>query len=294
MKKIKEYFIPNQFSKYSDIFFKRILFRTSFATVLLSSILLVFFMWKSINNRFQEEQDALIIANGNCNANMTEVLSNAKNTSMFFAFYKDFSPLYQAESQVDVRKIMLEQEIIAFVSCYGYLNGVHIKTRDTTATFGMATNVNYEKVALFDPFVLYATDADSYPHLLKLSYTAPNLDTFSVDITMYSEYLSTHYMPENAYLLTKEGNILLTRDYNLISQPISDVLSVDMDKLCKNAFSSKYLCASTPFSEDGLMMISVIPKSNVYANTIGQLLSIFLVFVIIMIIVVFLLTMILG
>jgi len=291
MKKWNDILIPKQISKYSDKFYSWTLLRSSLTVVLLSSILLLFFMWKTVDSRFSEEHNALQSTNETCYSNINEVLNNAQNISMFFALYKDFSPLYQAESQLNVREIMLRQEMIAYTSCFDYLNGIHVKTRDAVVTHKMETNAEYKKVAYFDPFTLYATTENSYPKLLKLSYTSSNLDTFDVDITLYSEYLSTHYMPEDSYLLTKDGSVLLAREHSLIGKHISEVLSVDMDELCNNVIASDYLCANKAFSDDNMVLISVIPKTTIYSNTIGQLLSILLIFIIIMAIIFLLLAM---
>lgn len=283
------FFNPKQTSKYSDTFFKRIL-RNSFAALILSfSILLLFFLWNTINNRFEEEQKVLKATNTECCSVINEVLSQAKNISMFFSIYKDFSSLYQNESKIDVQKLMLEQEMSSFISCFNYLNGICVETRDSTIFQGISANAEYEAVACLDPFILYSTTPDTYPALLRLSFTSSDLDMYSVDVTLHSEYLCTHYMSENSYLLAENGTILLAKDYNLINQHILDVLSVDADSPYRDVISDDYLYADTAISMDGLSLVSVMPKSTVYTATIGQLLSTFLAFSIIMFLTVFLL-----
>lgn len=274
----------NQHSKYSDIFFNKLLKRSFAVVILLSSILLLFFIWRTANDRINEEQKALQTVNNDCYTSINEVLTHTKNVSMFFSLYKDYSSLYQSESKIDVQKLMLEQEMTAFITCFNYLNGISVETRDSVVSYNITRHTKFESIAQFDPFVLYATTPEAYPSLLKLSFVSSNLDMFSVEVTLSSEYLCKHYMTDNSYLITKDGTILLAKDYRLMNQNISDVLSVDFASA-----SSKYLYADTTFSEDGLLLVSVKPRVDVYTATLGQLLSTFLFFIIIMGITAFLL-----
>ncbi len=277
-------------SKYSDDFYNRVLLRSSLLVMLVCIILLLFFTWQTVDNSLDTAEHDLKTVNKNCFSTLNDVLSSAQNISMFFAYYKDFSPLYQSESKLNVRKIMLEQEAKTFVTCFDYLNSIKVITPDTTVAYSVTPNVEYTKVQLLDSFTIYATTPDSYPHLLKISYTSANLDTFNVEVTMFLDYLSTNYIPENTYLLTSDGHILLAQDYDLIGQNISDIVSVDFKDIKDGVSSSKYLHTQQSFGKDGMILVSTASKNDIFMETANRVLSLLLIYLIVSILCVMLLS----
>lgn len=282
MKKIKDFFIPKNTSKYSDTFYKYIMLRSSIVVMLLSSVLLLFFVSQTISSQLQNAQKTLQTENEFCYSTFNDVLSSAKSTTLFFARFKDISPLYQSESKINVRKTILLQEAISFITTFDYINGICVETPEFVISHSIPSHVKYNKVMDLDAFTLYSTTADSFPHLLKLTYTASNLDTFNVDITMFSEYLSTHNMSANSYLLSSDGQILLAPDYNLIGKSIDDIVDIDFKDIQNKNASSKYLYTQQRFSDEGIILVSLMPKNEIYTSTLGQILSIFAIYLAVM------------
>lgn len=269
-------------SKYSDSFYKDILLRSSFAIMLLSLILLLFFAWQTIDNHFEQAQQNLKIENDDCYSTLEETLENAKRITMFFSLYKDLSPLFQVETDLDIRKAMLQEEARTFITCFDYIANIKVVTPESTISYGLSSNkiyeemLKYEEVQELKPFLLYATTPDTYPPLLMLEYTSTNLDTFTSQITLYSEYLSEHYMSENSYLLTEDGYIILAHDYSRIGKHISDVASVEFEAIQNETASKRYLYTQKRFAEDGMILISLSPKRDVHKEITAQILFLLL------------------
>lgn len=269
--------IKKQNSKYSDTFYKIILLRSSFAIMLLSLILLLFFAWQTVEHYFEQAEHNLVIENEDCYSTLEETLENTKRITMFFSLYKDLSPLFQLETDLDIRKAMLQEEARTFITCFDYIANIKVITPHSTVSYGLSSDksfeqqLKYEKIQDLSPFVLYATTSESYPPLLILEYTSTNMDTFTTQIILYSEYLSQHYISENSYLLSKDGTILLAKDYSLIGRPISDITSLSYKSIQKEKTSSTYLHTGHVFSEDGIVLASIMPKSEVYKEITSQM-----------------------
>lgn len=266
-------------SKYSDGFYKDILLRSSFAIMLLSLILLIFFAWQTIDNHFEQAEHNLVIENEDCYSTLEETLENTKRITMFFSLYKDLSPLFQVETDLDIRKAMLQEEARTFITCFDYIANIKVVTPDSTISYGLSSNTDYlkyEKVQVLEPFILYATTPDTYPPLLMLEYTSSNLDTFTTQITLYSEYLSQYYMSDNSYLISEDGIILLAKDYSLIGDKITDVAEVEFEAIQNGTNSDKYLHTEQRFADNGMILASLTPKSEVYKGIITQILILLL------------------
>lgn len=269
-------------SKYSDGFYKDILLRSSFAIMLLSLILLIFFAWQTIDNHFEQAERNLVIENEDCYSTLEETLENTKRITMFFSLYKDLSPLFQVETDLDIRKAMLQEEARTFITCFDYIANIKVVTPDSTISYGLSSNkvfddiLKYDKVQELEPFILYATTPDTYPPLLILEYTSSNLDTFTTQITLYSEYLSQYYMSDNSYLISEDGIILLARDYALIGDKITDVTDVEFEAIKNHTESDKYLHTEQQFTDEGMILTSISPKRDVYRNITTQLLILLL------------------
>lgn len=274
--------IKKQKSKYSDEFYKNILLRSSFAIMLLSLILLIFFAWQTIDNHFKQAEQNLVIENNDCYSTLEETLENTKRITMFFSLYKDLSPLFQVETDLDIRKAMLQEEARTFITCFDYIANIKVVTPESTISYGLSSNktyesiLKYEKVQELEPFILYATTPDTYPPLLMLEYTSSNLDTFTTQITLYSEYLSEYYISDNSYLISEDGVILLAKDYSLIGDKITDVADVEFDAIQSGTNSDKYLHTEQRFAEEGMILTSFTPKSDIYSEITTQLLSLLL------------------
>lgn len=274
--------IKKQKSKYSDEFYKNILLRSSFAIMLLSLILLIFFAWQTIDNHFKQAEQNLVIENNDCYSTLEETLENTKRITMFFSLYKDLSPLFQVETDLDIRKAMLQEEARTFITCFDYIANIKVVTPESTISYGLSSNkifeniLKYEKVQVLDSFILYATTPDTYPPLLMLEYTSSNLDTFTTQITLYSEYLSQYYISDNSYLISEDGVILLAKDYSLIGKKITDVAEVEFDAIQNGTNSDKYLHTEQRFAEEGMILTSFTPKSDIYREITTQLLSLLL------------------
>lgn len=271
--------IRKQKSKYSDRFYKDILLRSSFAIMLLSLILLIFFAWQTIDNHFEQAERNLVIENEDCYSTLEETLENTKRITMFFSLYKDLSPLFQVETDLDIRKAMLQEEARTFITCFDYIANIKVVTPDSTISYGLSANTDYlkyEKVQVLEPFILYATTPDTYPPLLMLEYTSSNLDTFTTQITLYSEYLSQYYMSDNSYLISEDGIILLAKDYSLIGDKITDVAEVEFEAIQNGTNSDKYLHTEQRFADNGMILASLTLKSEVYKGIITQILILLL------------------
>lgn len=274
--------IRKQKSKYSDEFYKKILLRSSFAIMLLSLILLIFFAWQTIDNHFEQAEENLVLENNDCFSTLEETLENAKRITMFFSLYKDLSPLFQVETDLDIRKAMLQEEARTFITCFDYIANIKVVTPDSSISHGLLSDreledvVKYEKVQELDSFTLYVTTPDSYPPLLTLEYTSKNLDMFTTQITLYSEYLSQYYMSDNSYLLSGDGRIILSKDYSLIGKKITEVAEIEFDAIQKGTESSKYIHTQQPLTETGMILTSLSPKKGIYTDIATQLLILLL------------------
>ena len=277
-------------SKYSDNFYNRILLRSSLAVLLVFFVLLLFLTGQIVKSNLDTEKHNLATENDECFSTLNDVLKSAQNVTLFFAYYKDFSPLFQAESKLNTRKILLEQEAKTFIACFDYMSGIEVKTPDTTVSITATPDIVYEKIQFSDPFTIYTSSADSYPPLIKISYSSQSSDTFSAEVSLYSEYLSTHYMNENSYLLTADGRILLAQDYTLIGQHFSDVVPIDVKTILNGTSSSEYLYAKQLFLSDRMILVSLAPKSDIYAGIIIHVLMLFLIYCIVSIFCVILLS----
>lgn len=266
-------------SKYSDGFYKNILLRSSFVIMLLSLILLIFFAWQTIDNHFEQAQQNLVVENNDCYSTLEETLENTKRITMFFSLYKDLSPLFQVETDLDIRKAMLQEEARTFITCFDYIANINVVTPESTISYGLSSNTDYlkyEKVQVLEPFILYATTPDTYPPLLMLEYTSNNLDTFTTQITLYSEYLSQYYISDNSYLISEDGIILLAKDYSLIGDKITDVAQIEFEAIQNGTNSDKYLHTEQRFANEGMILASLTPKSDTYREIITQLLILLL------------------
>ena len=274
--------IRKQKSKYSDGFYKDILLRSSFAIMLLSLILLIFFAWQTIDNYFEQAKQNLAIENADCYSTLEETLENTERITMFFSLYKDLSPLFQVETDLDIRKAMLQEEARTFITCFDYIANIKVVTPDSVVSYGLASNktyddiLKYEKVQELKPFVLYATTPDTYPPLLILEYTSTNLDNFTTQIALYSEYLSQYYMSENSYLISEDGIILLAKNYSLIGEKITDVADIEFEAINNGTESDKYLHTEQRFADAGMILTSLTPKSDIYNEIVTQLLILLL------------------
>lgn len=274
--------IKKQKSKYSDGYYKDLLLRSSFAIMLLSLILLIFFAWQTIDNHFEQAMQNLAVENADCYSTLEETLENTKRITMFFSLYKDLSPLFQVETDLDIRKAMLQEEARTFITCFDYIANIKVVTPDSAVSYGLASSktyddiLKYEKVQELKPFVLYATTPDTYPPLLILEYTSTNLDNFTTQIALYSEYLSQYYMSENSYLISEDGIILLTKDYSLIGEKITDVAEIEFEAIHNGTESDKYLHTEQRFADAGMILASLTPKSDIYREIITQLLILLL------------------
>lgn len=274
--------IRKQKSKYSDGFYKDILLRSSFAIMLLSLILLIFFAWQTIDNHLKQAEQNLVIENNDCYSTLEETLENTKRITMFFSLYKDLSPLFQVETDLDIRKAMLQEEARTFITCFDYIANIKVVTPDSVVSYGLASNktyddiLKYEKIQELKPFVLYATTPDTYPPLLILEYTSTNLDNFTTQIALYSEYLSQYYMSENSYLISEDGIILLAKNYSLIGDKITDVADIEFEAINNGTESDKYLHTEQRFADVGMILTSLTPKSDIYNEIVTQLLILLL------------------
>ena len=136
--------------------------------MLLSFVLLLFFTWQTIASNSKQRIANLQSENTKCYALVDEILENTERITMFFALYKDLSPLFAAETDIDIRKAMLQEEAKTFIACFDYISNIEVTTPDTTVNSGDSMiDVTFEQVDLLPPFTLYATNEDSYPQLLK-------------------------------------------------------------------------------------------------------------------------------
>lgn len=268
-------------SKYSEYYYKKLLLRSSVLVMLLSTIFLLLFLFLTIDNHYKQSQERLNTENKTCFSALNDTLDNVKNNTLFFALYKDFSPLYSKEINFDARKIILQEDIKSLAICYDYVAGIEVTISETAISYGqISSEQDLIEVQKLKPFQILTTEKDAFPHLLVISYTAKNLDTYSTRIALHSDYLSQHIISDNSYLLMDDGTILLAKDVTLIGKHISDIVSIEMDTIKQGSHSSKYLLAKQAFSEDGgMQLVSLTPKNTVYKDIILQsfiLLSAFL------------------
>lgn len=266
-------------SKYSDSYYKNILLEASVYVMLLSFVLLLFFTWQTIAGNSRRRMANLESENAKSYALVDEMLENTERITMFFALYKDLSPLFTAETDIDIRKAMLQEEAKTFIACFDYIANIEVTTPETTVNCGDSmTDVTFEQIDLLTPFTLYTTDENSYPQLLKLEYTTSNFDTFSANVTLYSKYLCQHYMSENSYLLTQEGHILLAQDFSLVGKHISEISTVDFDAIAGNSSAKGYFNVQQRLTEDGLILATFVPKSVSYGEVLRQILLLLLMY----------------
>lgn len=268
----------NKDSKYSDHYYRKIFLRSAICIMLLTSTLLVFFTMQTIHGNIKQAESNLQTENTENVTLLNETIENVKRITMFFAQYKELSPVFQMEADLNLRTAMLLEEAKTFISCFDYLAAIEITTPDDTVKYGLIPDMDYEEVAFSDPFMLYTTPSNVYPPLLCLEYTTSDIDIFSTKITLYSKYLSKNYMSENTYLLTPEGNILLSKDHSLIGKTISDVTGVKFEDIRNNNILSSHFIIQQNFSGYDMILVSVLPKSTIYADTIFQVLTLFLIY----------------
>lgn len=85
-------------------------------------------------------------------------------------------------------------------------------------------------------------------------------------------------MSENSYLLSSDGYIILAEDYSYIGKRISDIAKIDFQDILNGTSDVNYLHSEHSFGEEGMLLVSLTPKSRVYKEIIPQMLGLLIAY----------------
>lgn len=265
-------------SKYSSQYYTNILFKSASFLILISFVVFIFFGYNTISNTFEQERKSLYSENQNCYSTVNDMIENAKKISMYFAQYKEVAPLFQSQYDTNIRESTLKAEIMSFVSCFDYIAAIEISGTYYNVGHRLKTTPEFEKIQTLEPFELYSTVATSYPPFLQLRYTTESPDAFSVVITLYSEVLSNYYISENTYLLSDNGDILMSKDISLIGKNITDIHNIDFNSIKNNKEDQKYINVQTNLSSSRVTLCSLKSKSQFFKSIFLELAYLFFIY----------------
>lgn len=203
---------------------------------------------------------------------VSEAIETSTRIGTFFSIYKNISPVFQSQTDMDLLKATLSQEIQSFVSCFDYIKGVCVDTGNFVVKKGDLSGgeyITFQKSNMFE--IRYLTDM-VWPKLIQIEYQSANTDRFNVTVNLSATYLSSKNLRDNNYLISKDGTILLTVDTELSGKKLQDVSEIHLDDIFSGKTESgRYLVAVSPLEQGGAYIVSLKSSAEVRTEVFGQL-----------------------
>ena len=255
--------------KYSSLFYRKSLFWSLGAIVALSILIASSSMLVVIRKSFSQFEESLTAEANQLQTQLIDILENSSRICMFFATYKTFSPVFQIETDLDIRQAVLQEEAETFISCFDYIRGISVKTESHTIQVGNNyENSKLKSVNSFQSFDISYTGDSKWSNIICLSYASKNFDEFSVKVCISSDYLSRQFLNDDTYCITSDGYILMSSQINIIGKNISEITDIKATDLFNKSSVRGYMFSKNKIYDTDLNIICLKEKKSIYLNTL--------------------------
>lgn len=258
-------------SKYSKTFFNRTLFKTVLSFILGSVIMFSVFAILIYNNTLESAKSSVESENEKSYQQITEILESNTRICMFFATYKDISPVFQSQSEFDLRQATLREEVETFISCFDYIASIELDTGDYVINLGSLPKGEMNHLQKYRSFHINYSNASEWPYILQIQHLDEDYDEFNVTINIYAQFISNQYISDNTYLLAPDGTILVAKDTSLLWKNISDVMNIDMESVRNDKSDKNYINVQSFIGDDGAVVLTLKDRKEIHSDAFSQI-----------------------
>ena len=246
--------------RFSRKFYGKTLVLSLGSLIIISIILFAIFASVFYKNNLKYTQSSIEAENIQGNEQAAEIINNSMQICMLFATYKNISPVYQAQTDIDLKKATIMKEAVTFVSCFEYISGIDVVTnefRGATGSYNLQEPVVTAKYKNFD--ISYQKN-EKWPNLLQIKYSSDNDVYNSVKIGLNSLNLGRLCCKDSSYCVASDGTIVLSGDASALGKNIKKITGSSLDDLLKG--KSKYIVSSSQLLSEELHFLTIVKTSE--------------------------------
>lgn len=259
--------------KYSTTFYRKSVLTsiTAFSVVLLLFLSICIIVLYNSNQSYaksltQTENDRSI-------NQLTEIIENTTRICLFFSEYKVVSPVFQSQTEFDLRKSTLQREMTTFISSFDYIAGITVDTGEYILNAGTSKpNSEFEQLKTYNGFNVFYSKGLSWPHLIRISNVSYGTDTFDVSIDIYASFIGKQHFNERAFCINEDGTVLIANDTDLLGRNISEIFNIDISKLLNKTKCGKYIFESNRLHNSDIYIVTLLntfsQQNNFYLQTL--------------------------
>ncbi len=267
-------------TKYSPKTFKGIAFTSSLTVIICLTVAFIALLFYNVKTNTKHEINSQSSDNVECANQLNELLENSSRICMFFANYKEMSPMFGHQINTDIQKNTIQENARTFISCFDYIVGIEVISPNFTVTYGNTAADGSKPLPQYNSFNMYSSGDDVYPPSIQIQYVSQNISEYNVRIFLSSIYISQHYINgDNTFLIDREsGKILLSKNTQLINRSINDEYTgLDI----ANGTSRRYVLSHDQISKSELTVVSLQSKGLILKKTVSSVLMLLLLFLLI-------------
>ncbi len=269
--------MTNKPSKYTQKYYDKMLIKCIVIVAVTSLILFSIFAFVIYRNNIKNAKNAIETENNKCYEQISDMLDSNIQICLYFASYKDISPIFQQTSEFDLRKATLIEETKTFISCFDYIASIEIDADEFSVSSGVSPGEEMLLLQDYKSFNINYSPREQWPFFLQLEFFSDNTKQYDVKMNFYVQSLSRQYISDNTYLIASDGTIILARDTNLLWKNISEISSVDYKQILSGGNDANFISNTHTLGKDGAAIITFRDKTSINADAFSQILLFLLI-----------------
>lgn len=265
-------------SKYSHSFYHKILNRLTAAVAIFSFILFAIFGIRTYTVNIRNTNKELETGNRDSYAKFIDIIENCMRICQFFSTYDNISPTFQLQTDINIYKSILSNEMKSFISCFDYIAQIEINTGEFNVAYGLSTNDSFTPLQSYKGFDINYLAESKWPQYLQIEYIDPGANSFRVKINLYASMIGRICFDENTFFSADNGTILSAQDSNLLGKNLTELYKINLADLFSEASLSQYTKILRDFNNGELKIITLYPSNQIRSKAFAQITPILLVF----------------
>ncbi len=267
-------------SKYSQEFLKRTVILFSIVMFVCSAILFAIFGAILFNGNIRRAKEDMSLTNERSYGTFQETMENCMRVCSYFSTYENISPVFQFQTDVDLYKSMLMEEMKSIISSFDYIQHIKIETAEFTIQYGRAPIGQPVFLQKYYNYSIEHLLESSWPESLQLVYNAGDSTSFTVTLSVKITEMGRKSFGDNTYFVTADGRILISQDTNLLGRNIHEVYDIPEKNLLSSDATPGFEKNLIPLSDGSSCFVTLLPSSQLISNSLWQILLLLLAFVI--------------
>ncbi len=257
---------------YSPYFFRKNMTFSVLAVIICALLLAGVFSYFVFDSNRTSLEHSVNNANQTCYNQVENILDNATRICMFFASYKSISPVFQSQlTDIDLQQATLKEEMRTFIACNDFLAKITVETENYILHHGASMALDFSVPTKYKSFeISYSTD-NNWPSVLRISFFSNNTDFYSVDVDIYTSYISSLYFDDNSYCYAPDGTMLLAADTSILGHLIGQHLKLSAEELSGSA--PGYTKSSRTLGSTGFTIVTLQNNNSILSTVILHILS---------------------